>query len=242
MTASQEIIVSKSREEWAAVINAEWRKSIESIIQTGRDLVQAKAELSHGDYEAMCREDIDFSPEMARGLRGIAEHPEIGKAKGPTDLPPSWSVLASLSELNEGEFKWAKERGLISTKTTLGGARAIAGALKPGDEPVHVGRTQRHLPKPSEARDIARETGRFVAASDGRVYSGATEEEGAEASRVTGQTYGAIDAINLLSKMPEPSQWLTDAPQFQLRDLTAESVEQAATWLLDLVTAMEARQ
>lgn len=241
MPEIQEVKNSRSRQEWAAIINADWRKSIESIVQTGRDLAAAKLELPRGEWETMVKEDLPFSLTTAAALRRIGSHPVIANRDDRAGLPASWTVLRELASLKEKDFRDAQERGLITPDMGQWDATAISKAYRtPEGQPVGEGRNLRTLPPPAKARDIARETGRFVAASDGRVYSGASEEEGAEASRLTGQTYGAIDAINLLAKMPEPGQWLADAPPFQLRDLTYENAEKAANWLLDLVSAMEA--
>ena len=236
----QEIVTTKTRQEWATIINADWRKSIDSIIQTGWDLLAAKEDLPNGQFGKMVEEDLDFSWNTANKLMNIAEHPVIGDSYSSTNLPVSWRILTELSQLSKDDFLWAQRRGLITKKTSLRGANAIAGALKKEEgETWGANRQPDTLPAPTEARTIARETGRFVAASDGRVYSGATEDEGAEATRVTQQTYGAVDAINLIAALPEPQQWLEEAPKFQLRDLTSDTVERAATWLLNLSAAMD---
>lgn len=239
MTKTREIVASKTRREWAAVINADWRKSIESIIQTGRDLIAAKKDLPNGQFGEMINTDLDFGPRTAQNLMDIATHPSITNANDRSRLPARWTVLRHLARLSEEDFDWAQERGLLNPNMSTGAADAIRKAREPNEDTiVRAAINDRHLPKPSEARDIARETGRFVAASDGRVYSGATEEEGAEASRITTQTYAVVDAINLISSMGDPLTWLREAPRFQLRDLHLMAVEDATRWLESLAGAL----
>lgn len=240
MTATQEIIASKTRKQWADVINGDWRKSTEGIIQTGDDLVRAKTDLPTGQFGEMIRHDLDFSYRMAKNLMEISQHPRIANVNRGSHLPRAWTVLRELARLKPEDFDWAREHNLVSEKMSRGAATAIRKARNEPGEGVVSGGQQRDLPKPSEARDIARETGRFVAASDGRIYSGASEEEGAEATRITRQTYGTIDAINLLANLPEPNVWMSEAPHFQMGNLTPENVEKATAWLMDLATAMEA--
>lgn len=242
MAATQEVIVKKSREEWAQIINADWRKSIEGIIQTGRDLVQAKIDLPNGQFGSMIREDLDFGIETARRLRRIAEHPKIGESTTGWPLPISWCVLSELSKLSAEDFEWAQERGLIDDATSVRKAHALHGALNtPPGQVVHPDRTPAELPRPTEARDIARETGRFVAASDGNIYSGATDEEGADADRRREQTYGARDAIELLAATKPPEQWLAEAETWWLHEFSIDDVRRARDWISQLLVAMEAR-
>lgn len=96
---------------------------------------------------------------------------------------------------------------------------------------------QSKLPSPTEARTIARETGSLVAASDGRTYTGKTDDEGREALRVQEQTYGGVDAIILLAKWrgeTDPPRWLNEAPNHQLADLTGKHIDLAIEWLEEL--------
>lgn len=229
MAATQEIIVSRTRQEWAEVINADWRKSIESIIQTGRDLMQAKDDLPNGQFGHMIKEDLCFSARTAQRLMHIARHPEIGNATPASHLPPSWAVLHELARLTPEDFREAKERGLITPVTTRREARQLATDM----------RAPEALPVPTEARRLAKETGRFVAASDGNIYSGASEEDGAEAARKRDQTYAVIDAISTLSGMPDPVRWMAETERWQLREFNREETERAIVWLAALAEKMD---
>lgn len=231
---------AKSRQEWAAIINADWRKSIESILRTAHNLVAAKEELPHGEFGRMLQEDLDFGPKMAEMLMKIAKHPIIGKATTSSDLPARWAVLSELVKLPAEDFKWAQERGLISPDTTARSARTLVQAMKPGDksEPVNTGHM---LPTPTEARNIARETERPVVASDGRVYTGITREEKEEYQKHSVEAYRVIDAIKMMAGLPDAATWFDDQEYWrkQPHNFDADMIREAGEWLLALADVVE---
>ena len=51
---------------------AAWSGSVEAIIETGRDLMLAKAELAHGAFRAMVERELPFKASTARRLMAIA--------------------------------------------------------------------------------------------------------------------------------------------------------------------------
>lgn len=65
-------------------------KTVESIIRTGKLLIEAKAKLKHGDFIAMLRSDLPFRERTAQRLMCIARRPNLANAS--TDVfagPPS---------------------------------------------------------------------------------------------------------------------------------------------------------
>lgn len=228
----------RSRKEWADIINSDWRKSIDSIIQTGRDLAAAKDDLAHGEFEKMIDGDLAFSTRTARSLMRIAEHPAIGKSATSSVLPPSWAVLAELTKLSERDFERAEKKGLITPNTTARQARVIAEAYDdelPSDKPIGEGRSRQMLPSPEEATDLAAKTGRLVAANDGRIYTGASEEEGADFVRRRQQTYGVVDAINAIADCPvSAAKWAKEAESYMLHSFRLNSIDAAIKWLTEL--------
>ena len=93
-----EVIPFKPVTEWAAQINAEWRKSVEGIINTGRLISQALEEIQHGEKEAFYSL-LPFSEQTAKKLRQIGEDKRISDRAHVRDLPPSWGTLYELSRL-----------------------------------------------------------------------------------------------------------------------------------------------
>jgi hypothetical protein len=100
----------------AEIINADWRKSIEGIIQTGRDLIGARAELPRGEFTKMVEADLPFSKSAAERLMNIAKHPAITAAATGRLLPSSWTVLSELASLSAEDFEDAQERGLTTKR------------------------------------------------------------------------------------------------------------------------------
>lgn len=226
----------RTRKEWAEIINADWRKSIDSIIQTGRDLATAKEELPHGEFIKMIEGELPFSRRTATSLMSIAALPAVSNGMSSSHLPPSWSVLAELTKLTASDFSEAQKRGLITPQTNVRQARAVVGTYNaPEGAPIGKGASPAMLPSPKEATDIAAKTGRVVAASDGRLYTGATEEEGKDFVRRRQQTYGVVDAINALADCDvSPSKWASEAESYMLHSFRLNSIDAAIKWLTDL--------
>jgi hypothetical protein len=66
--------------EWAARIGAAWRRTLESVIDTGRLLVEAKAPLPHGEFLAMVERDLPFGPRTAQMLMTVASDDKLTNA------------------------------------------------------------------------------------------------------------------------------------------------------------------
>lgn len=230
---------TRTRQEWAEVINADWRKSIDSIIQSGHDLAAAKAELPHGEFLAMVEADLPFNAITAQRLMGLAGDPRITNASSRTHLPPSWRVLSALTNLSDDDFKAGVASGIISPETSLRKADAYQGAMKvPEGEAWGGERSASTLPKPSEAREVARATGRLVAASDGNIYSGATEEEGREYRDRRTVAFRIIEAIETLGDAPDAEQFFRDAEQHWFVEFRPRAIDDARVWLGEFKNAM----
>ncbi len=231
----------RTRQEWAEIINADWRKSIEGIIQTGSDLIAAKGELPYGEFGKMIKADCPFGVTAARTMMTIARNYDTWIAvmkdrRHDGALPSSWTTLGKLSSISEDDFKDAHEQGLITADMSREKANAIARAYKtPIDGVVGSENDPSTLPAPKEAREIARATNRMVAARDGRIYSGATEEEGADHVRKRDQTYMIIDTINaIVENNVSPKQWVQEAKDHWLHRFEFGRVDVATRWLAEL--------
>lgn len=117
-------------------IAAAWGKQVESIIETGQMLAEAKEELPHGSYEAMVQSKLPFSPNTARRLKIIAGHSLISKREHVHVLPPSWGALYELTKL-PNEILAAKLRdGSIHPKLERKDARALRPDFKDKTKPA----------------------------------------------------------------------------------------------------------
>lgn len=100
------------RDDWSARITACWRQSIDGIIQTGRLLAQAKAELPHGEFLPMV-ETLPFKLTMVQRLIAIAADARISNAAHGPILPAHWRTLYELTKLNDETFQARIEDGTI---------------------------------------------------------------------------------------------------------------------------------
>jgi hypothetical protein len=112
----------RTRKEFATLINASWRKSVTAIIEAGRWLIEAKAELEHGEFQQMISDDLDFGfgSRSAEMLMKIAAHPVISNAKYVSHLPPSWGTLYEIASLpvdNETLVDWMQSDFIHNTIT-----------------------------------------------------------------------------------------------------------------------------
>lgn len=102
-------VLQRDPEAWALRINSAWRRSLESVIETGRLLIDAKANLvERGQWQRMVGDLLDFSPDTAQRLMAIARDNRLTDAAHVRFLPRSYSTLHELTKLSDEQF----QRGL----------------------------------------------------------------------------------------------------------------------------------
>lgn len=94
------------------------------------------------------------------------------------------------------------------------------------------------LPTAGEARKIARETGRFVAARDGHIYSGATKKEGDAYRQKRDEAFRILEAIDTLAKAPDPSAWLEGSERHWFVDFDRTALAKVTAWAQALDRAL----
>lgn len=238
MSAVATINTARTRQEWAGIIGADWRRSIESIIQTGRDLVSAKSELPSGEFMEMVERDLPFHGATASQLMRVAAHPELADFRNSKILPARVSVLIELSTLSADDFKDAQNKGLIGPDLKVKPARAIAGAYNKPEGEI-IGGAKHMLPSPDEARTIARETGRLVAANNGKIYTGASDEETSEYSSRRDTAFEIIRAIKALGDVDQDAfEFFKQAERHWFTDFRYSAIDDAIEFLTTLKQAM----
>ena len=75
------------REFFARRIRYRLLASVEAVLEIGDTLIEAKAQLPHGEFEAMVRDDLGWSPPTARRFMAIACHPVLQIAHTVRDCP-----------------------------------------------------------------------------------------------------------------------------------------------------------
>ncbi len=102
-------------EQWADRICAQLGKSVEAIIETGRLLIRAKADIAPGEWVRFFDEGlVPFSVNTAQRLMKIAAHPQLSNAAHVQHLPPSWGTLYELSKAEPLKLKNALKDGVIT--------------------------------------------------------------------------------------------------------------------------------
>jgi hypothetical protein len=102
-------------EQWADQICTQLGKSVESIIEVGRLLSKAKADLAHGEWGRIFDERlIPVSHRTANFYMVVASHPLVSNSKNFSNLPATVSTLYKLTKLPEPTLKHALADGLIT--------------------------------------------------------------------------------------------------------------------------------
>lgn len=116
-------------EQWADRICAQLGKSVEAIIEVGRLLVKAKADLEHGEWLRMFESNfVPFGIRSAQMLMAIAEHSALTNTKHVSYLPPSWGSLYLLTKVEPKRLTAAFRDGTITCDMPR---KAVAALLPP---------------------------------------------------------------------------------------------------------------
>jgi hypothetical protein len=118
------------REMWAEKIAASWQKSIDSILETGRNLIAAKEELEHGEWLQMVKNELPFGDRTAEMLIKVAENPVLSDSNHGSNLPASWRTLYELTKLPKDLLERKIESGEITPRTERKDVAAMRGKAR----------------------------------------------------------------------------------------------------------------
>jgi hypothetical protein len=91
-------------DQFVILINAEWQKSVGGFFAIGDYLIAAKAELKHGEFQAMIEMKLKiFGDSTARKFMNFARHPWLRSHVN--DLPANWSTLYQLSLISAEDLE-----------------------------------------------------------------------------------------------------------------------------------------
>jgi hypothetical protein len=110
-------------QEAASHVAEAWQNAVESIVETGRRLIEAKQRVGHGrwlDTVAL----LPFAERQAQRLMAIASHPDLSNTSHATYLPLSSYTLSILAQLPEGEIPKRIEAGEITPELDRATAQA----------------------------------------------------------------------------------------------------------------------
>jgi hypothetical protein len=119
-------------EYWAPRITAEWRKSVEGILNVGRQLSAAKKACEHGEFMRLFKgsdnpvpEPVPFTIHTADRLMRIAARPAIADCAHAHSLPQSWATLYELAHLDDDRIVAGMAAGEITPEMTRADAAAL---------------------------------------------------------------------------------------------------------------------
>jgi hypothetical protein len=125
------MVKRETAEFWAEKICVSLSRTVESIIQVGQDLVEAKSQLGHGEWGRMFEENLlPFGINSAQRLMAIARHPVLSKTEHVQLLPSSWGTLYQLSRVSGPKLKEALSNGTITPEMPR---KAVAALIERDD-------------------------------------------------------------------------------------------------------------
>jgi hypothetical protein len=113
-------------------INAAWSKGEDAYIETGKYLLEAKAELEREAFKVLARQELHFDPATGRKFMRVAEKP-ILSAPG-HKIPRSWTIRYELSKLDDDVLEAAIDDGRVHPGMTRKDAIAIRRPPKPKED------------------------------------------------------------------------------------------------------------
>lgn len=119
----QELISKNELDDWRGRIEAAWQKSVESVIEVGRLVQQAKFEL--GASYSLLETELPFSSTVAAFLVKIVENPILSDPQYFNRLPNSYNTLYHLSAIDNDELVKQIEDGVITPDYGLTSAKRL---------------------------------------------------------------------------------------------------------------------
>ncbi len=122
-------IISSDKElaEWKTRIESAWQKSVQSVIEVGNLVKQAKQQL--GVSYSLLEAELPFSSTVAAFLIKIAENPVLSNPSYHSRLPNGYNTLYYLASVDEKKLVQQIENGEITPNFTLASAKLLREAL-----------------------------------------------------------------------------------------------------------------
>ena len=122
-----EVVESRTPEQWAAVVRADLGQAVAGFVAAGEHLREAKAQMQlvHYEWERWLKQEVRISPSQASKLVAIATHPTFQDHSKWNDLPPTWTTLYELSQLEQALMEAAITAGRITPELDGKQARAL---------------------------------------------------------------------------------------------------------------------
>ncbi len=236
---------TRTRKQWAKEINLAWFKTVDDVCDVAELCNAAFKQLGTSEYNKMCAEDLKFSTKLSLEFRKLGARSDILAYARSRALPPNYSSLFEFLRMDPASLKFAVKTKLVDERSDFAKSRAVAGALTTTSKrPIGEGGATQNLPSPKEANEIAEATGKMVAASDGKVYTGTDEAEQDQYNERRDQFYQTLDAITFLADLGtvDPKFFLKNSEEWWTEKLSPKVIGNACEWLRLLKETLESRQ
>jgi hypothetical protein len=141
------LAVITGRKEHAARINEAWRKGVDTVIETGLRIIDARDGLGHGEYIAMIENDLHFKRSTAFQFVAIASNKTLSNVQRIEHLPAAAGTLYDLTVIaNRG---YDLEVGIASGAIHPKMERKDVKALLPSSRQKKKRRRGKPLPLPT---------------------------------------------------------------------------------------------
>lgn len=157
MPLQQQIVTKQDINQWRARIEVAWQRSVESVIEVGRLINEARDQL--GATYALLETELPFSTTVAAFLSKIAKNRVLSNPTNFARLPNGVNTLYHLTFIDETKLEEQIDQGEITPNFTLNEAKALRtttgtqkasgkAATNPANkEQVEVGTVYMPLPK-----------------------------------------------------------------------------------------------
>ena len=192
MTGEVMPVGSRTPQEWADYINAAWQQTVESFVEVGRRMNEAKNNQEHGKWLDTLALTYARTERTAQRFMAIERHPDISNTTHVSHLPLSWGTLAELARLPEGELPKAIEAGVVTPTMERKEATALVREVKARDD-QHA---ERSTPDPVSTATVYRRDGTTlqVAGTKGKPKFNRTNEQVSWADWTWNPVHGCLHA------------------------------------------------
>jgi len=119
------VVISSTAElaAWRTRIETAWQRSVESVIEVGRLVKQAKDQL--GVSYSLLETELPFSSTVAAFLIKISENPVLSNPAYHSRLPNGYNTLYYLASVDEKQLIEQIENGEVTPNFTLASAKSL---------------------------------------------------------------------------------------------------------------------
>jgi N6-adenosine-specific RNA methylase IME4 len=120
--AGGDVILAKAKAQYVESITSQWLAAcagmLDAIFRIGAELIEAKAELEHGQFLALIEAELPFGRLTAWRFMTIARDGRLRDVSTSKHLPPHWNTLHKIPRLDDQQFERLLDNGTIRPEIT----------------------------------------------------------------------------------------------------------------------------